>query len=643
MKQETRIVWKLNGVIIAMVSVVIIAIAWSGHVEDVQYRRELTRLNLGFHSDSILQGMEDLMQSHDVDGMEAHLRAFEPDSELYGRLRILSHRPGEVVASRLDDRGTILPIEDAACTICHELENPARAGVDTLDGYENGDDDSRLSMLTPILCETSCQTTDCHAQNDLGEILGLLDAQYSLAIADPLHGGRELRRFLGAAFAIILSGLVLGFLLHRLLNRPIATLIHGTRRGADGDLDFRFEMNRKDEIGGLADSFDAMTEKLKTHQNELRNAMEYLEGMIESSADIIITVTPRHLIQTFNRGAEEALGYTRAEIQGQRIEVLFANPKDREYALDQLSHTDNVRNFRTDMRTKDGELRNVLLTLSRLRDHEGKPIGTFGISKDITEERRLIRQVIQSKKLAAIGEAVTGIQHAIKNMLNALKGGSYLVRKGIEKDNKQRLEEGWGMVEEGIERMTSLSLSLLNYAKEWKPEYDEVDLSYMVPKVHEVVVQSAADKGVEVTFRVPKGPSLVQCDRKLVHMAVMDIISNAIDACVWKDYEPGETPRIAMSVHSSKSGNLYNIEIRDNGCGMTKEILKNIFTPFFSTKKQWGTGLGLALTSRVIDIHGGTIDVESEPGKGTMFRIVLPTSDPKHAKESADGQEGSSH
>ena len=642
MKQEKRIVWKLNSVIIAMVSTLIIGIAWSAHVEDRRFLEEMAALNLGLHSDSITQGIEDLMMSRNRSGLAEYVQTLSADSEVYSEIQIISHRGREVVASRAGAAGSTYEEGDERCATCHGLEDPKGGGIDShfefVDDEEHGE---QLSILTPILNDASCSTADCHAHAEDIEILGFLRADYSLESADPSAGTRTMRRILGALFAILLSSLVLNFLLHRLLERPVLHLITGTRRIAQGDLDFEFGETRRDEFGVLGRSFNHMTARIRAHQSELREAMEYVEGVIESSADIIITVTPGHLIQTFNRGAEEALGYGRAEILGQRIEKLFADPKDRERALDQLDHTDNVRNFPTDFRTKSGELRHVLLTLSRLRDQEGKPIGTIGISKDITEERRLLRQVIQSKKLAAIGGAVTGIQHAVKNMLNALKGGSYLVRSGILKDNRQRLEEGWAMVEEGIERMSALSLSLLNYAKDWKPEYDDVDLTYMATKVYEVIRQSAADQGIEVALET-SGPSPVRCDRKLVHMALMDIMSNAIDACLWKEYGDEETPRIVLSVHPGEGGNSYHVEVRDNGCGMTKEIRAQLFAPFFSTKKQSGTGLGLALTARVIDIHGGTIDVDSEPGKGTTFRIVIPTKGPGNGQELADGQEGSS-
>jgi signal transduction histidine kinase len=269
-----------------------------------------------------------------------------------------------------------------------------------------------------------------------------------------------------------------------------------------------------------------------------------------------------------------------------------------------------------------------LLTLSRLLDSQGKPIGSIGISKDISQEKKLQRELIQSQKFAAIGQAVTRIQHAIKNMLNSLKGGAYLVRVGMAKDNRERVEDGWVMVEEGIERISSLSYNMLNFAREWKPSLQRVDLSDLVVKICESNRQSAAERGVTLGHDMPHQPPPVLCDPKLIHMAATDLVVNAIDACLGKDYGDHERPEVVVSSGASEREDCVVIEVRDNGCGMTEEVRRHIFTPFFSTKETLGTGLGLAVTSKIIRVHGGDISVESEPDRGTVFRIIIPKDGP---------------
>jgi len=567
--------------------------------------------------------------------------------------------------------------------------------------------------------------------------------------------------YAGELISVLLGIVALWLVFSWLLERPINELIKGTKRIAAHQFDFRFDQKYGDEIGVLEESFNAMTATIQASQEELRSAKEYLEGIVENSADLIITVDPEGLVETFNRGAEQALGYRRDEVVGERIETLFADPSERDVAIAQLKDTDNVKNYETHFLTKDGQVRNVLLTLSRLRDRERNPIGTFGISKDITQEKklqddlrdakeylegmvehsadmiitvnsqglietfnrggeellgyrrdevigkpieslyvdpcerrsaaarleqtgdlknyetrlltkdsevrnvlltlsplcdrdnnpigtigiskditrekRLQQELIQSQKFAAIGQAVTGIQHAIKNQLNSLTGGAYLVRIGMAKDNRQRIEEGWAMVEEGIERIGRLAHNMLHYAKEWKLEPQRADLNELVGKICEENRQAAADQGVALRCDVPDGLPAALCDPKLIRMAVTDIVVNAIDACAYRDYPCDESPEVTLNNSLTLGGDDFVIEIRDNGCGMSEEIRCNIFTPFFSTKKTLGTGLGLALTARIIKVHGGEITVESEPDRGTVFRIHLPLDGPRDHSEAVNG------
>jgi len=381
---------------------------------------------------------------------------------------------------------------------------------------------------------------------------------------------------------------------------------------------------QKNEIGLVEESFNDMAYQIQAHQLELQKARDYLEGIVENTADIVITVNTKGLIQTFNRGAEQALGYGRGELFGQRVEVLFDDPQERDIALARLGEKDNVTNWETRLRTKDGLIRHVLLTLSRLRNREGELIGTLGISKDITREKELQKKLIQSESAAAIGRAVTGIQHAIKNMLNTLRGGLYIVGVGRKNKKPQQIDEGCSMIEEGLTRINDLSQLMLKYAREWRVEPEPVDLADLVEKISLAVQQTAKERGVVLSSEVNGSLPKVPCDPRLIHMGLMDIVSNALDAVELKEYAADAPPAVAIRLARAADGQSAVVEIADNGAGMTKEVIDNVFTPFFTTKKKTGTGLGLALTSRFIELHDGKIEVESEPGEGTVFRISLP-------------------
>jgi signal transduction histidine kinase len=308
-------------------------------------------------------------------------------------------------------------------------------------------------------------------------------------------------------------------------------------------------------------------------------------------------------------------------------------------AISRLEDKDHVANYETRFLAKDGSVRDVLLTLSRLRDRDGNAIGTIGISKDITTEKELKDLLTQAQTAAAIGQAVTAIQHAIKNMLNTLTGGAYLVRHGMAKKDQERIEEGIVMVDEGIATIGSLSLNLLKYAKKWTLELEAVDLALLIEEVCKAVKQTASDEGVRLRRNLSDLP-LVSCDSQLVRMALMDLATNALDACFAKCYKGKGAAEVLFNAYLEKGRDLVVVEVEDNGVGMDEATRARVFAPFFTTKGQSGTGLGLALTSRIVKLHGGEIEVESKPEEGCRFRMTLPVAGVNTNQGAEDGQEG---
>ncbi len=641
---KSKLAWKLGAVVVVILTVAISVTGYVINEIDAHYSLELSRRLLKFNSESVIKGIGQQMMSRHIERVDELIGEISRDSTVYRDIRLVSHHSGKVVASRFDEDGKALEMNDRACAICHkpgkEPSMESSGNVEIEDEVIVLDGERVLSVVAPIVNKPTCSTAACHTHAKDPPILGFLNAEYSLRELDTMATDRRRLVAVTALVSLTLGIVVVWLMFTHLLERPISGLIAGTKRIADNQLDFRFERKRNDEIGVLEESFNTMTARIRAHRAELRSAMEYLNAMVENSTDIIITVTPEGFIETFNRGAEQALGYDRIEVIGKQIESLFVDPQERREAAKLLRDAGNVQNYETRLLTKDGEVCNVMLTLSHLRDRQGNPMGTIGISKDITQEKKLQQELVQSQKFAAIGQAVTGIQHSIKNMLNALKGGAYLVRNGMAKDNRQRIEEGWAMVEEGIQRISDLALNMLNYAKEWKPEPQRVDLNELIAKLCELNRQAAAEKGVTLRFEPSGELPAVLCDPKLIDIAATDILVNAIDACQWKDYPAGECPEVVLRNSLQEGGEFVAIEIRDNGCGMTEEIRRDIFTPFFSTKKILGTGLGLALTARIINVHNGDISVESQPSHGTTFHIFLPKDGPRDRRESSDGQTG---
>jgi PAS domain S-box-containing protein len=627
MLSRASVVRKLTVVVIAIVVLVIAAAGLVNNLISNYYALESARAALHFNSESILNSIDKLMMNRNNEAVSELIHDMSKGSTFYQDIRLLSHYPGEIVVSRLGEPGTTLSEEHPSCAICHDGTEPLIASDVPLDEVATAADGTRiLHVISPIMNRGRCQTDDCHSLEESGPILGFLEAEYSLGKIDTLISSLNASFVAAALAAVLLGTLALWIMFRQVLGEPIRYMLMGIRAINGDDLSFRFRTDRKDELGEVAESFDHMASRMQAHQTQLRDALAYLEGIVENSADLIITVNPEGLIQTVNRGAEQALGYQRDELIGQRIELLFADPSERDVAIARLRSQDNVTNYETRFITKDKEVRHVLLTLSRLRDRDGTAIGTVGISKDITNEKDLQSQLLQSEKAAAIGEAVTAIQHAIKNMLNTLTGGSYLARRGMAKDDQEWIEDGFTMISEGISRIRNLSLNMLQYAKGWKPELEVTDLSSLVTDISNALRETGSPQGITVRTHVADHLPRVSCDPGLVHMALTDIATNALDACLSKSYSDEETPEVVFSLYTQESGKFVVTEIRDNGIGMDDETRVGIFTPFFSTKGESGTGLGLSLASRIVNLHGGEIEVESESDKGSRFRITLPVT-----------------
>ncbi|MFC1640071.1 ATP-binding protein [Gemmatimonadota bacterium] len=625
MLRRHQLVWKVIAVFLI---ILVCVLGISGYISNVMYERaalksarDVSRVS----SDLILHNIRELMRARHAGGLGDLIDRLATDNPLYRDIRVISH-DGRVVAARASGNSVAVEKTSWPCSACHDLA--AVAFDSTIDLYEDvvefEDGERVVSLVTPVLREEGCTAADCHSAAGDAPILGVLQADFSLRSVDNLIGQRNLQTIIAILVSLILGTIATWWMMDRLVGRRIKTLREGAQRISHKDLTFRFKDDKGDGISELAGAFDNMTSELSETLTELTSTKEYLEGIVESSADIIITVDPNGLIKTFNSGAERILGYSRNELIGERIEMLFADPRERDIAIAQLEHDDHVINYDTHFKAWNGEIRNVILTLSRLRTPDGTPIGTFGISKDVTEEKALQRQLLQSERLVAIGQAVTGIQHSIKNMLNALKGGSYMVKVGMAKDDRVVLEEGWEIVQQGIESMTMLSKKMLNYAKDLKPELDSTDLGQVLEKIQALVGRTANEKGIEFATNVPPDLPLVLCDPELIHSVIMDLVSNAIDTCLAQEYGEYGSPVVGVVVRHPLRSDHVVIEVHDNGEGMTDDVRKHIFTPFFSTKKKLGTGMGLTMTARMVSAHGGSISVESSPGSGSTFRVLLP-------------------
>jgi signal transduction histidine kinase len=249
-------------------------------------------------------------------------------------------------------------------------------------------------------------------------------------------------------------------------------------------------------------------------------------------------------------------------------------------------------------------------------------MGSVAFFQDLREIKRLERELLKAERLAAIGQTVAGMAHCIKNILHGFKGGSYLVNVGIDKNNEDKLHNGWQMIQRNITRTSDLVLDLLSYSKEREPEYEICSPNVIADDVCELLKAHATDYEVEIITSYSASIGEFRMDGRTLHRSLMNLVSNAIDACIFDD-NPHKQFQVRVTSTLDPVG-FVRFEVQDNGCGMSPEVKNKLFTSFFSTKGAKGTGLGLLVTQKLIEEHQGTIEVESQLGQGTTFTIRLP-------------------
>jgi signal transduction histidine kinase len=233
---------------------------------------------------------------------------------------------------------------------------------------------------------------------------------------------------------------------------------------------------------------------------------------------------------------------------------------------------------------------------------------------DITEIRELQSQ------LESIGLLVGSISHGIKGLLTGLDGGIYMVNSGFQKDKPERVEKGWAMVQRNVERIRSMVLDILYYAKDRELIVEDVDVAGLIAEIRDGLEKKASDLDVDLHIEVEPELGVVPGDPQAIRAMLLNLLENSLDACRTDRKKSEHEVRVAVR----RAAPWMVIEVSDNGIGMDRETREKAFSLFFSSKGLKGTGLGLFISNKIVDKHGGTITVDSEPDRGTRFKVRIP-------------------
>ena len=232
------------------------------------------------------------------------------------------------------------------------------------------------------------------------------------------------------------------------------------------------------------------------------------------------------------------------------------------------------------------------------------------------------QKLIEAERLAAVGQTVAGLSHAIKNITGGLKGGAFVLEKGIELGDQKYLLQGWEMIKGNVDKITNLSLDLLNYAKATDLNVQATDPNEPAREIIDLMRPRAQELGIDLVSDFAQNLNTCHFDAGLICRCLLNLVTNAIDACT-HDSPNSQDKMVTMRTKKTRGWGI-EYQVLDNGCGMNAEVKRNIFKRFFSTKGSEGTGLGLMITQKIVDEHNGVIEVESQEGAGSKFSIKLP-------------------
>jgi histidine kinase len=350
-------------------------------------------------------------------------------------------------------------------------------------------------------------------------------------------------------------------------------------------------------------------------EQKLSRATVLRQALVESSLDAIVVFDEKQKVLLVNQAAEDLLGCPRDEMIGRPApkrlfpKALYPVLKGRENQA--LLHETAVTN-------EAGERIPVRIAAVAL-EVDGKFGGAALIAQDLRELKRLELEKMEAERLAAVGQTVAGLAHGIKNILTGLEGGMYVTSSGLKRGDEGRVRQGWEMLERNMGRISDLARSLLAFSRGEALTCREISPADIVNDVVELYRDGASQQGIELSADVDDGVSPAWMDPEALHSCLANLVSNAVDACLVSG-----SSGCRVEVRVREGDGVLVFEVVDTGCGMDYEVKQKAFTSFFTTKEHGGTGLGLLLTRKIVQQHGGSILLETEQGEGTTFRLEFP-------------------
>jgi PAS domain S-box-containing protein len=380
-------------------------------------------------------------------------------------------------------------------------------------------------------------------------------------------------------------------------------------------------------VGVLGIARDVTEERARAEALE-RSEARY-ERLVESAVDAIFTLDREMRLTAVNRALEETTGRQRATLLGHTVMEL-CDPRDCDAFRDALVATLSGHRRRVEIRLRgaDGHPRSASLIAAPILER-GEVVGALAIVRDVTEEKRLVDQLLQQEKLAAIGQLVSGVAHELNNPLAGMMAFSQLLlnRDDVTEEQRRAVET----IHDEARRASKIVRNLLTFARKHQPERQVADVNQVLLDTVELRRYALRVQGIELDLDLADGIPATWADPFQLQQVFLNVLTNSEQALEhW-----GGTRR--MELRTAFADDTISIVLTDSGPGMSEDVVDQIFNPFYTTQPVGkGTGLGLSISDGIVREHGGRINVVSSPGAGATFRIELPRVEPP-AVASGDG------
>jgi PAS domain S-box-containing protein len=363
--------------------------------------------------------------------------------------------------------------------------------------------------------------------------------------------------------------------------------------------------------------------------DEVSKGKTYIENLVENAGDVIVSTDMEDRILTWNRGAQIILGYNKEEVIGKHLSILL--PPERFYALEEIRAKVEIsgalRDVEVRSKKKDGNMIDLSLSVSPIRDVEGKIVGFLRVAKDVTEKKRYERRLKELDKMKS--DFVSNVSHELRTPLTSIKGSVDNMLDGLTGQLNQKQVRYLARIKSNSDRLTRLINDLLDLSRieagriEVRPT--TLPMAALAGEVAEYLKHLAAEKLIQIEVMAPDPSITVWADRDKVTQVLVNLIGNAI-----KFSPEDRTVTVAIEDNGTE---WVEISVADTGPGILPDEMNKIFAKFYQVAntdkhRPKGSGLGLTISKALVEMQGGKIWVESEIGKGAKFCFTLPAQKP---------------